>query len=120
MVGQSISGKSEQAIQSECVVWLWNNHPETRGLFCYNLGNSKNAIDGAKNKGMGLISGRSDTVLYWGAVAYMIEFKTDDGRQGKSQIDWQLLIEKQGFKYFVVRSLAEFQKLIVNILDGLL
>ena len=27
-------GKAEESkLQSECVVWLWNNHPETRGLF---------------------------------------------------------------------------------------
>lgn len=27
-------GKAEEAkLQSQCVVWLWNNYPETRGLF---------------------------------------------------------------------------------------
>ena len=27
-------GKAEEAIiQSNCVIWLWNNYPETRGLF---------------------------------------------------------------------------------------
>ena len=108
--------QSEDKIQSDCYVWFHNTYPELRGLLCYNLNNSKNKIDGARNKAKGLIAGRSDMVLYYNSNAFMIEFKTSDGSQSAGQKDWASLVRSQGFQYHIVRSLDEFQMLILNLL----
>jgi hypothetical protein len=83
---------------------------------CYNLNNSKNKIDGARNKAKGLIAGRSDMVLYYDAKAFMIEFKTSDGVQSAGQREWAALVTSNGFQYYICRSLSEFQSLITCIL----
>jgi len=98
-------------------MWLWNTYPETRGFLCYNLGNSKNSIDGARNKAMGLISGRSDLTFYWNKTAYFLECKTEIGNQSAEQKEWQLKVEQAGFKYFIFRSFSQFKQIITNILN---
>lgn len=108
--------EAEERIQTACYVYFHNTFPEYRGLLCYNLNNSKNKIDGARNKAMGIQKGRSDLVLYWQANAYHIEMKTPTGEQSPEQIEWQRKVEEQGFEYFLVRSLSEFQKIILTIL----
>jgi hypothetical protein len=108
--------QSEDKIQSDCYVWFHNTYPTLRGLLCYNLNNSKNKIDGARNKAKGLIAGRSDMVLYYQSNAFMIEFKTSDGSQSQGQKEWEALVKSQGFQYHIIRSLEEFQMLILNLL----
>ena len=108
--------ESEDKIQSDCYVWFHNTYPNLRGLLCYNLNNSKNRIDGARNKAKGLIAGRSDMVLYYNSNAFMIEFKTSDGSQSAGQKEWEALVKSQGFQYHIVRSLEEFKSLILMLL----
>ena len=108
--------QSEDKIQSDCYVWFHNTYPHLRGLLCYNLNNSKNKIDGARNKAKGLIAGRSDMVLYYQSNAFMIEFKTSDGSQSAGQKEWEALVISQGFQYHIIRSLEKFQMLILNLL----
>lgn len=107
---------SEDKIHTECYCWFHNEYPALRGLLCYNLGNSKNAIDGARNRAKGLQKGRSDLVLYFNEKAYMIELKNTYGEQSNEQKDWELAVQIQGFQYFLIRSLSEFQELIKKIL----
>jgi len=106
---------TEIQIQKACYIWFHNTFPADRGLLCYNLGNSKNAIDGNKNKALGLQAGRSDLVYYFAGKANMIEIKDLAGRQSEKQKEWQKLIELNGFSYDIVRSLEEFQLLIARI-----
>lgn len=112
--GQNINGDhgTEGRVQQECVMWLWNAHPETRGLLCYNLSNSKNKIDGALNKAKGLIKGRADLTFYWNKTAYFIEMKTEKGTQEPEQKIFQATVEKAGYKYVICRSLDDFKKVI--------
>jgi len=112
--------KAEDRIQQEIVQWFNNTYPSLRGLLCYNLNNSQNAIDGNRNKMKGLIAGRSDLVLYYAGRAYMIELKTLKGRQADEQKVWQKLIESHGFMYFIIKDLKEFQQLVTEkiIQDG--
>ena len=98
-------------------MWIWNTHPETRGFMCYNLGNSKNSIDGARNKSMGLIPFRSDLTFYWNQTAYFLECKTESGKQSQGQKEWQAKVDAAGFKYFLFRSLPEFQVIIEGIMN---
>ena len=107
---------SEDKLHQDCFVWFHNTYPQHRGLLCYNLNNSKNKIDGARNKAKGLIAGRSDMVLYYQSNAIMIEFKTSDGSQSVGQKDWEALVRSQGFQYHIVRSLEEFHMLLLNLL----
>lgn len=106
----------EDRLQAECYKWFHNSYPELRGLLCYNLNNSKNKIDGNKNKAMGLQAGRSDLVFYYNAKAHHIEMKSEDGKQSDSQKEWQQIIEKAGFKYYLSKSLLEFQNIIKQII----
>ncbi|NTW98353.1 MAG: VRR-NUC domain-containing protein [Geobacteraceae bacterium] len=111
-----IASKSEGRIHQDCYVWFHNTFPEFRGLLCYNLGNSKNMIDGALNKSKGVQPGRSDFTLYWMGSAVMIEMKDDDGRQSKDQVNWQRLIERHGFRYIICRSLESFKEVVEEII----
>ena len=108
--------EAEERIQSQCYVWFHNTYTELRGLLCYNLNNSKNAIDGAKNKALGLQKGRSDLVFYYSGKAFMIEMKVEKGVQSVGQKEWQKKIEGQGFNYYIVRSLEDFKVLILKLL----
>ena len=107
--------EAEDRIQANCYKWFYNTYPEYRGLLCYNLNNSDNAIQGNKNKAMGLQPGRSDMVLYIKGRAYMIEFKTPTGRQQTIQKDWMLKVMANGFEYHIVRDLEYFKQLIRSI-----
>lgn len=108
--------KSEDRLQEDIVQYMWNNYPETRGLFCYNQNNSKNRIDGYRNKLKGIIQGRSDLVLYYSGRAYFFELKTTTGRQSAEQKDWETLVTSHGFMYYIVRSLDEFKMIIERVL----
>ena len=110
-----MENKSEARIQQEIILFWNNTYPQYRNLLCYNLANSVGGYRGKQNKYLGLVAGRSDLVLYLGGVASHIELKTSSGRQSAKQVEWQKLIESQGFRYFVVRSLEEFKSLIKEL-----
>jgi len=107
--------QSEDALQQECYQWFHNTYPNLRGLLCYNLSNSRNKIDGARNRNKGLQEGRADLVLYFDAKTYHIEMKTATGVQSKAQIKWAALIRTEGFPYYIIRNIESFQKLIRGI-----
>lgn len=109
--------KSENKIQAECFQWSYNELPQTRGLICYNHNNSRNKIDGMQNKALGLIKGRSDMTFYWKGKAYFLECKTENGFQSTEQKEWQNTVERNGFEYFIFRSLDEFKEIINEILQ---
>jgi hypothetical protein len=108
--------QSESKIQSECVRWLWNNLPATRGLFFEINNNPTDKRDGAIRRAAGMVAGVADTCFLWAGRAYFIEFKTLTGRHSKPQGVWADTVNKQGFDYHTVRSLYEFQVLINQIL----
>jgi hypothetical protein len=106
----------EDKLQKACYRWFYFQYPKLRGLLCYNLGNSRNPIDGRRNKEMGLQKGRSDMSLYANGTAYFFEFKTIKGVQSPDQKAWQAKVTDQGFQYHIVRSFADFQQKILSIL----
>ena len=107
--------KSETRVQQEIVMWWNNEYPQYRGLLCYNNNNSIGGFRGKQNKYLGIVVGRSDLVLYLGGVATMIELKNDMGAQKPAQKKWQALVEREGFRYEIIRSLGEFQKLVKEL-----
>ena len=108
--------QSESQLQTAIYTWFHNAYPHLRGLLCYNLNNSRNKIDGNRNRALGLQKGRADMVFYYAGRAYHIEIKTETGEQSPAQKKWQRLIESHGFSYYIVRSEAEFQQLVTEII----
>jgi ATP-dependent exoDNAse (exonuclease V) beta subunit len=108
--------KSEAQIQSECFRWLWNEHPETRGLFFTINNNSEHVVRAMIRKSLGIVPGVADTVFLWKGNAYFIEFKTNEGVLSKAQIEWHRKIINEMFLYFVVRSVDEFKTVIKYIM----
>ena len=108
--------KSEDKIQQEIVMWYRNNYclkkHDPRNLIFSVPNDSKDAKEQMRKIATGLFSGVSDLIMIHFGNVYFIEVKTDVGRQSDKQKDFQKTIELQGFKYHLVRSLEEFQKII--------
>ena len=103
---------SEFKIQAECFQWHWNNFPEQRGrLFTVN-NNAPSAYAGSVMKAMGVVAGVSDMIYLSNNGAVFLEFKDERGRQSLSQKWWQGVVEAVDYKYVVIRSLEDFQKLL--------
>lgn len=107
---------SEHKLQAEFFKECWNRYPQTRKLLCYNLNNSKNRIDGARNKAMGLIAGRSDMVLYWQGKAYFLECKLPGQHQRPNQKEWEKIVRQNGFEYYIFKTVEEGIKIIERII----
>lgn len=105
---------TESKLQVDCYTWAHNNHPELRGLICYNLNNSRNKIDGNLNRSMGLQKGRSDMVLYGHRTARFLEFKLPGEKQTTEQKQWQAKIEAQGFEYHIVETIEQFKYHVIQ------
>ena len=112
-------GQPEMRIQSECVRWIHNEHPETRGLF-FHIKNEldrpdANAMLGARLRAEGIVKGVADCALMMKRGAYgalFVEFKTDVGRQSEAQKNWERIVTMQGYYYRICRSLEQFKEII--------
>lgn len=102
----------EHRIQCACVKWFRYQHPECRhNLFAVPNGGRRDKTTGAKMKAEGVLAGVADLILLKSNAnhgALLIEMKTRIGRQAETQKEWQLLIERDGYKYVVCRSLDDF------------
>jgi hypothetical protein len=108
----------ENKLQANCFQWAWNERPQTRRLLAYNLGNSRNRIDGARNKAMGLIAGRADMELLWKGNLYYFEFKYGTGKQAEAQKSFQSMVEAHEAEYYVIRTEKEFKEVFDGIVLG--
>lgn len=102
----------EHRIQCACVQWFRYQHPECRhNLFAVPNGGRRDKTTGAKMKAEGVLAGVADLILLKSNAnhgALLIEMKTRIGRQADTQREWQRLIERDGYKYVVCRSLEDF------------
>lgn len=119
---RKVRKQTEARLQSLCFTWCWNEHPETRGCLFHveNERTNANVIDGARRRSMGLVPGVSDLILLMargGFHGLLIEMKTEVGYQSKQQKWWQSIVEAQGYKYVVCRSLEQFKQIIEEYLD---
>lgn len=113
----------EGKIQAECYQYFWNNYPQYRGLyFAVPNENSRadsNAITGAIRRSMGVYHGVSDTLMLIPRGRYhglCVEYKDEKGRQSEHQTAWQKLVESQGYRYELCRSLEQFKSIIAEYL----
>lgn len=107
-------GHSEDDLQMQCVRWFRLQFPQLARLLHHSPnGGRRDAREGARFKLMGTQPGFPDLILLVPSKGYhalMVELKTRTGRQQESQKEYQRLIEEQGYKYLIVRTLEQFQQ----------
>lgn len=115
---------NEGKIQAECFAWFWNEFPQYRKLLFHvpneNDRADSNPIQGAIRKSLGVVPGVSDLILLVprdSHGALLIEMKDEKGTQKPAQKEWQTLVEAQGYKYCLCRSLAQFKNVISDYLN---
>lgn len=105
-------GHAEDDLQMQCVTWFRLQFPKFARLLHHSPnGGRRNAREGARFKKMGVQPGFPDLVLLVASQdchALFIELKSATGRQEDSQKEYQALVEAQGYKYVVIRSLEQF------------
>ncbi len=105
-------GHEEDDLQMRCVTWFRYQFPSLARLLHHSPnGGRRDAREGARFKRMGVQAGFPDLVLLvasQGFHALFIELKTRTGRQQDTQKEYQRLVEEQGYRYVVVRSLEQF------------
>lgn len=113
----------EGKIQAECFAWFWNTYPQYRKLLFHvpneNDRADSNIIQGAIRKSLGVVSGVADLMLLVPSGRYhglCIEMKDEKGRQKPAQAEWQAIVEAQGYKYIICRSLEQFKIIIKEYL----
>lgn len=123
---------SEDALQKACCQYLeW--HPRRPLYFHPANGGSRNKVEAAKFKGMGVKAGVSDLVILEpntiifgpgihdevsidGYYGLMVELKAANGKLSEAQTDFLLAAQKRGYKIAVVYTFDEFKTLIDNYL----
>lgn len=114
---------NEGVIQAECFAWFWNTYPQYRKLLFHvpneNDRSDSNMIQGAIRKSLGVVAGVADFIFLVARGGYhglCIEMKDEKGTQKPAQIEWQRLVEAQGYRYVICRSLADFQSVTCEYL----
>jgi len=108
--------KSEDRIQQEIIMWYRNKFclkkHNPRNIIFSVPNDSKDAKEQMRKIATGLFSGVSDLIMIHFSKIYFIEIKTEFGKQSDKQKEFQLIIENQGFKYYLIRSLVEFKNIL--------
>lgn len=86
-------------------------------LFAVPNGGGRSKVEAAIMQGEGVTPGVSDLILLVARGGYnglCIEMKTEakSSKQSENQEAWQKLVEAQGYKYVVCRSLEQFRSVI--------
>lgn len=113
--------KSENKIQQESTIWLWNTYPLTRRL-CYHIPNGglRTARESAMLKAIGVLPGIPDIHLAIPAQGYAslyVEFKTESGRLSADQETQRSVLRAAGNAWYLCRSLEEFKDIIHYYLE---
>jgi hypothetical protein len=104
----------EDGIQAGIVRALRYMYPQSV-TFAIPNGGQRNKATGAIMKATGTLAGCSDLVFLHKSSTYFIEVKGPKGTQTDSQKEFQKRVEKQGFKYYLVRSTDEILQIIENL-----
>lgn len=111
----------EHRIQVACVRWFRLQYPHlAKRLFAVPNGGWREKATAGRMKAEGVLSGVADLILLkpnarWGAL--LIEMKTESGRQGLSQKEWQAdLCRSDEYKYVLCRSVDDFRREVTSYL----
>jgi hypothetical protein len=102
----------EYNLQAACVKLFAMLRPNEQGLLFLNLNNPRSRSNGYFLKGIGLTAGVADMTYLSPKGAVFLEFKAPKGKQSLSQKWWQGVVEAVGYKYVVISSVEQFQKLL--------
>lgn len=83
-------------------------------IFAVPNGGTRNTMEAITLKATGLLAGVSDLIVIIPNKILFIELKTETGRQSPVQKEFEERITKLGFEYHLIRSLNEFQNLIIS------
>lgn len=112
----------EHRIQVSCVKWFRYKFPKLANLlYAIPNGSRRDVITGKILKDEGVVRGVSDLNLDIANRFYhglRVEMKTPKGVQSKEQREFQKLMESQGFKYVICRSLNDFMKEITIYMEA--
>jgi hypothetical protein len=112
--------KSEDYIQSECLVWANNEYPQLRhfGIVHIPNGGTRNKIEAAKLKTIGVRKGFPDLmiILPHGEI-FFVEMKDEKGKQSESQIECEYWLKERNLEYYLIRDLESFKSLIRQKMD---
>lgn len=91
--------------------WLRDTYPK---LLAFHVANERkgHVRHHVKLKAAGVLAGVADWLLFPYARAIAIELKDDEGEQRTGQEAFQRQWEAAGHRYYVVRTLAEFQDIV--------
>ena len=104
----------EYNLQAACVKLFAMLRPNEQGLLFLNLNNPRSRSNGYLLKGIGLTAGVADMTYLSPKGAVFLEFKTPKGKQSLSQKWWQGVVEAVGYKYVVIRSVEDFQRVLAE------
>lgn len=62
----------------------------------------------------GMLKGLADLVIVLPNKIIFVELKTTQGKQSKSQKDFETKITSLGYNYYIIKSLNDFKELIKN------
>ena len=116
---------NEGKIQADCFIWFNNTFQKYRKCLFHvpneNDRADSNIIQGAIRKSLGVVSGVADFIFLVARGGYhglCIEMKDEKGTQKPAQKEWQTIIEAQGYKYMICRSLDQFKDIIYDYLKN--
>ena len=96
-------------IQKDCVLWFRANY---KNYLIFSVPSEATHNNVNYYKGLGLISGVSDTIVVLPNKVLFVEFKSSAGRQSQPQKEFQHTIESLGYEYHLIRSVEAFKELI--------
>lgn len=110
----------EDSLQMQCVAWFGWQFPSLKRLLHHSPnGGRRDAREGARFKQMGVQAGFPDLLLLVASESkhgLLIELKSRTGKQSEFQKEYQSLVEAQGYRYEVVRSLQQFMSVVRDYL----
>ena len=107
---------NEAKLQSKCVVWLWNERPQTRMCFVLVDNNATNMVATMQKRSIGLVKGAADAFFYCKKKIYFFEFKYGYNAQSAAQREFEKVARIHSSGYFLVYSFENFCDLIDQIL----
>lgn len=119
----------EDDLQAACMNYLRHQYPQALAFHCPN-GGSRNRIEAAKLKGMGVLAGVCDIVMLEKSVTnpnqieftvchcLLIELKAKGGTLRQSQFEFLLAAQERGYKVAVCWSFDAFKALVDRYLNG--
>lgn len=106
--------RSESGLQKACVRWFDDNISLTQAfLFSVPNGGSRHKLEAINLKKEGLKAGVADLVLLLaGGTTVFIELKYGKNGQSVKQREFECLVKKLGFNYYIIRTFNEFKDVV--------